>query len=431
MGDLALEPQLSGTVKLYDIDYAAAQHNAAIGNRLTSREEVPGKWTYEAVETCEEALTGADVVVLSILPGTFQHMAVDVHLPEEYGIYQPVGDTTGPGGIFRALRTIPVYRELAETIQAHAPHAWVLNYTNPMTWCVRAMTKAFPAINIVGCCHGVQESFELLGAMLADAGTADVDISKIRANILGVNHFTWISQATYEDVDLFPLYRGFANRYAEQGYRTDGATDEDKDNPFVSANRVQFDLFRRFGVIPACGDRHIVEFLPRTWYLRDPQTVRRWKFALTTVDLRMKRQQQLREKSERLRSGREEVAMERSGEQIVAMIKALAGLEAIVTNVNVPNRGQMEGVPYGAVVETNALISRDSVRPVMSGRLPDDLHEHVLKHVLKHESVLQAAWTQDRRLALNAFLHDPLVLLEPDEGERLFDRMSQLNGVVW
>ena len=144
MADLAMEPELSGTIALYDIDFEAARQNEIIGNRLSAREEAAGKWKYEAVKTMGEALTGADFVIISIMPGTFEEMASDVHAPEAYGIWQSVGDTVGPGGLLRALRTLPMYIEIAEAIQTYAPDAWVINYTNPMSLCVKVLYHVFP-----------------------------------------------------------------------------------------------------------------------------------------------------------------------------------------------------------------------------------------------------------------------------------------------
>ena len=127
MTDLALEPQISGTIRLYDIDVQAAQNNAVIGNRVSSRKDAVGKWTYQTCQSLQEALNGCDFVVISILPGTFDEMESDVHLPERLGIYQSVGDTAGPGGMIRALRTIPMFVEIGEAIRKYAPQAWVIN----------------------------------------------------------------------------------------------------------------------------------------------------------------------------------------------------------------------------------------------------------------------------------------------------------------
>lgn len=117
MRDLALEPALGGTIVLYDIDKEAAKANEIIGNSISEREEAVGKWKYIVADTLKEALTGSDFVVISILPGTFDEMESDVHEPEKYGIYQSVGDTAGPGGMVRALRTIPMFVIIAEAIR--------------------------------------------------------------------------------------------------------------------------------------------------------------------------------------------------------------------------------------------------------------------------------------------------------------------------
>ena len=129
MTDLALEPDMSGTIRLYDIDREAAEANEVIGNAVSAGEDAKGKWEYRTCATLGEALTGADFAVISILPGTFDEMEADVHLPERLGIWQSVGDTAGPGGMMRALRTIPMFVEIAEAVKEYAPEAWVINYT--------------------------------------------------------------------------------------------------------------------------------------------------------------------------------------------------------------------------------------------------------------------------------------------------------------
>ena len=155
MTDLSMDDRMSGTICLYDIDREAAEKNEIIGNHLTSRSDTVGKWNYHTVNSLQEALTGADFVVASILPGTFDEMESDVHAPEKYGIYQSVGDTAGPGGLVRALRTVPMYVEIAEAIKKYCPDAWVINYTNPMALCVRTLYHVFPELKAFGCCHEV------------------------------------------------------------------------------------------------------------------------------------------------------------------------------------------------------------------------------------------------------------------------------------
>lgn len=157
MSDLAAADDMSGSVYLYDIDLEAAKRNEVIGNKVKELKDCKSPWDYKAVETIGEALQGADFVVISIIPGTFDEMESDVHAPEKYGIYQSVGDTTGPGGLIRALRVVPMFEEIAGAIKEYCPEAWVINYTNPMTVCVKTLYRTFPEIKAFGCCHEVSE----------------------------------------------------------------------------------------------------------------------------------------------------------------------------------------------------------------------------------------------------------------------------------
>lgn len=119
MSDLYLEEAISGTIRLYDIDMEAARANEAIGNRLFAYEGAKSKWNFITASSLAEGLTGADFVIISILPAGFEEMRSDVHEPEAYGIWQSVGDTVGPGGIFRALRTIPMYEVIASAVKTY------------------------------------------------------------------------------------------------------------------------------------------------------------------------------------------------------------------------------------------------------------------------------------------------------------------------
>ena len=162
MSDLVVCDDMSGSVYLYDIDFEAAKANEIIGNKFNSAKGANTTWNYKAVKGIDEALTGADAVVISIMPGTFDEMESDVHAPEKYGIYQSVGDSSGPGGIVRAMRTIPMFEEIAENIKKYSPDAWVINYTNPMTLCVKTLYRVFPGIKAFGCCHEVFGTQRLL-----------------------------------------------------------------------------------------------------------------------------------------------------------------------------------------------------------------------------------------------------------------------------
>ena len=217
MNDLALEEEIGGTVRLYDIDMEGAKINEKIGNDLSARSDVKGKWIYKAYEKIGDALSGADFVVISVLPGTFDEMESDVHLPEEYGIYQPVGDTTGPGGIIRALRCLPMFREFALAIKEYCPNAWVINFTNPMSICVKTLYDVFPEIKAFGCCHEVFHAQKLLTVMLKELRGIETDRKGIYTDACGINHFTWLDKAYYGTTDILPLYREFVkNKQSNQ-----------------------------------------------------------------------------------------------------------------------------------------------------------------------------------------------------------------------
>ncbi len=411
MTDLAREEKLSGEIRLYDIDKKAAENNEKIGNHISSRKEAVGKWKYVVKDTLKDALTGADFVVISIMPGTFDEMESDVHTPERLGIYQSVGDTAGPGGIIRALRTLPMFREFAEAIRDYSPNAWVINYTNPMTLCVKMLYHVFPEIKAFGCCHEVFGTQNVLAGILKKEGyvTGDIERRDIQINVLGINHFTWFDYASYKGMDLFPIYRKYIDEHFDEGFDS-SETENWINRCFACKHRVKMDLFKRYGLIAAAGDRHLAEFMPGDTYLKDPATVESWDFGLTPVSWRKEDLKQKLERSKRLAEFSEEIELNPTGEEGILLIKALCGLERVVSNVNIPNTGlQIANLPKEAVVETNAIFERDAIRPIYAGYIPDNVLSLVMPHIKNHERTLKAAETCDRNLVKEAFKEDPLV----------------------
>ncbi len=425
MSDLVSNDDMSGDVYLYDIDYQAALDNEEIGNKYNSVEGAKSVWNYKAVKTIGEALTGANFVVISILPGTFDEMASDVHTPEKYGIYQSVGDTSGPGGIVRAMRTIPMYEEIALAIKEYCPKAWVINYTNPMTLCVKTLYRVFPEIKAFGCCHEVFGTQKVLSFALDKVlGIKDVPREEIKVNPVAVNHFTWITKAKYRDVDLFPVYEKFTDMYHKDGYA------EHIDNNWMNAvfqskEKIKMDLFRRYGYIAAAGDRHLAEFCPGKWYLADPETVKEWGFALTTVDYRKDDLKRRLQRSEDLRSGKEELKINITGEEGVLQMRALLGLCDLVTNVNIPNVGQIPNLPMGAVVESNAVFSDDSVTPVFAGEIPSKIYPLISRISGEQEEVSAAIAERDLGRIFDAFANDPLTTCSYADAKVLFKEMVE------
>lgn len=424
MSDLSMDDQISGSIRLYDIDETAAKNNEIIGNGLSTATGAKGNWTYSTARSLKEALLGVDFVVISILPGTFEEMRSDVHAPEKYGIYQSVGDTAGPGGLIRALRTIPMFVEIAEAIKKYSPKTWVINYTNPMSLCVKTLYRVFPEIKAFGCCHEVFGTQKLLALMCKDIlGLENVDRSDIHVNVLGINHFTWFDRASYKGIDLFPVYKEFVDKYYESGY-LEKVDKNWMNDTFSCAQRVKFDLFKKYGLIAAAGDRHLAEFMPPL-YLKDPETVKSWMFGLTTVDSRIEDLHKRLDRGEKILSGAEQLAKEPSGEEGILLIKSIVGLARTVSNVNIPNIGQISNLPLGAIVETNALFERDHVAPVMTGSVSENVGSLLAPHIQNHEDILEAALTCNRELAFKAFMNDPLMTINETDGKVLFDEMLE------
>jgi alpha-galactosidase len=426
MQDLSFEKKIAGTVYLYDIDEEAARANEALGNKLMAAHN-PGQWTFRTESSLEKALAGSDFIFISILPGDFEEMAVDVHAPEQYGIYQSVGDTTGAGGLNRALRTIPMYVEIAGAIKKWAPEAWILNYTNPMSVCTRTLYRVFPEVKAFGCCHevfGTQELLALAAVRCGLAAEGEIRRDEIITNVTGINHFTWIDRASWKNTDLFPCFAQFVERFGESGF-SGGADHNWFNSYFTSGELVKMDLFRRYGIIGAAGDRHLAEFCPPGWYLKSPELAKSWQFSLTPVSWRIQQREDLKRKSKAYRDGSETLTPKHSGEEGIRQIKALLGLGKLVTNVNLPNQGQMPGFPDGAVVETNAFFSRDSVQPVITGGLPNPLRNITLQHVENQEGIIDAALGRDLEMASRVFLNDPQVrTLSRGDAQKLFKHMT-------
>ncbi len=423
MSDLAQETDIAGVVSLYDIDYQAAKNNEIIGNSIGEVYPDKNNFRYETAQTLEESLTGADFVVISILPGTFDEMESDIHAPEEYGIYQSVGDTSGPGGIIRALRTIPMFEVIAKAIEKCCPDAWVINYTNPMTICVKTLYKTFPNIKAFGCCHEVFGTQKFL-AKIAEKNGLGENISRndIKINVVGINHFTWLTEAKYKDVDLFPMYRAYCLDESKTPIKAD---DNWMNNYFETQERVKMDLFLRYGAIAAAGDRHLAEFCPGKWYLGGDHKhcIDTWSFGLTPISYRRDTLKMKLEQSARMVSGEEKFEFKTTGEEGVHQMRALLGLCDFVTNVNVPNVGQIPNLPLGAVVETNAYFSSDSVKPLMAGPVPENVNSLVMPVVTIQEMVAEAGHNRDLDLAFQAFSRDPLMTISREESKELFDKM--------
>lgn len=428
MTDLALAEGLCGEIALYDIDIPAAELNRKIGERINENPDTVSKWEYKVYTEIGEALDGADFVACSILPGTFDEMEGDVHLPEKYGIFQSVGDTVGPGGVLRAMRTVPIYEGFAHEIKEHCPNAWVINLTNPMTACTKTLYDVFPEIKAFGCCHEVFHAQEFLCCAAKEVlGVPRPARQDIIIDACGINHFTWITEANYKGRDLLAILPEFIDRFYEKGYceRPDTAPDDFKNDPFLYGNKVKMDLFRRFGVLAAAGDRHLVEFMNNSWYIKDKEAVENWLYHLTTVTYRKQDKIDKINQSHRIARGEEKIEVKKSDEEVVELIKALLGLiPPKVSNANTVNVGQMPDLPLGSVVETNCVFSQNSLKPITAKRLPQNVNALVLRNALNIENTYYGIKNRDIDQIFEAFINQPLCSTLPlDDARELFRGM--------
>ncbi len=415
MTDLALRDDVRGHITLYDISYAAARENVRRGEMLFSHPDARTSFTVSAHRKIGPALKGADFVLIAIQPGPITMMASDLDVAARYGVLHTVGDTAGPAGTVRALRTIPMYVEFAHAVMQHCPDAWVLNCTNPMALCVATLYAVEPRIKAFGYCH---EVFHTQTHLARDIVPKHFDVpaparQEIRVEVAGVNHFTLARAATWQGHDLFPfLYE----RMEEKGFfadRTEQARQRKANGEWFWYDRlIAYDFLRRFGVFGASGDRHLVEFVP--WYIRNEETLDRWGVVMTPSSYRLRKREAPAGPPERLK---------RSDSEVSVQIAALAGLGDLDTNSNIPNRGQVPDLPLGAVIESNVRFRLNALEAPAIGPFPDVVNGLQRQIVEVHRATLQAGLTCDRDLAFQAILHDPLTMLSTDAAWAMFNEM--------
>lgn len=419
MMDLALSERLCGTLALYDIDSSAARSNQSLAGAVFSH---PGSRTHfdvTVVPELEDALEGADFVVISIEPGPIEYRHADLEIPARYGVLQTVGDTTGPGGILRAMRSAGIFEDFGRRIQKTAPDAWVINYTNPMAVCTASLLRGGPGLKVFGCCHEVFSTQKLLAQKVAEW----FDVTKpgreeICLDIAGVNHFTWATSARWNGRELLPLLaesisddKVFDSRESQARERVAAG------RWFESDHLVALDLLRRFGALGAAGDRHLVEFLP--WYLTGESNLYRWGVVQTPYSWRLSRMSAPRKTAEEITNG----TLAPSGEEGVQQIEAILGLRELTTNINLPNQGQLCCAPHGVIVETYAEFGKNQVRPLLAGTPPTGVEALIRRAAEDQQLLLDAISSRSLDKAFQSLLASPLVRIPTDKARAMFDEM--------
>jgi alpha-galactosidase len=371
--------------RLLDIDLGAAELMARVGRRLASDWGLGA--TFVPTRSPARALSGADSVVITISTGGLGAMHHDVHLPERYGIFQTVGDTVGPGGWSRALRNVPVFAKLAGQIRKYCPRAAVLNYTNPMGLLTRVLAEHLDQ-PVVGLCHGV---FETIRALMRVFKLKSEEELKLRFG--GLNHFFWILEMRVRGRDGYAMLRA---RLRKQKF-----TRLFPERPLAG------ELLREFGRFPYLGDRHTCEFFSR--YLAPNRArVKESGVVRTSVHERKRKMARRRRWVRDLAAGRAGIEKQASRETAADIAAAIAGGREFVDIVNVPNVGQVEGLPRGTVVETLGLVNSLGFTPLSAGELPEKILAVTLPHAVNQRLVMEAALSGDRERAFDALALDPL-----------------------
>jgi alpha-galactosidase len=192
-----------------------------------------------------------------------------------------------------------------------------------------------------------------------------------------------------EKTDVFPMLPTFIERHFQEGIYEGKHKDQFKYDTYAYGNKVKMDLFRKYGILAAAGDRHLVEFFNNNWYLENLDTIHEWAIAITPVSSRIDSMNNKIQTTLNIISGKEKLQIRKSSEEAIDMMKAILGLGDLKTNVNFPNIGQMSDFSLGSIVETNCLFSKDQLTPIPSKSLPTSVNNLCLRNSLNIDSYMK------------------------------------------
>ena len=422
--DLAVNPHLQdSTFVLHDLDAARNAELATICCTIATKVKSSVHITTEDV--FEDAIKDADAVVLCISTGGLEAMEPDIEIPKKYGIYQTVGDSTGPGGISRTLRNVPVVVEMARKMEQLCPDAWLLNLSNPMGQIVRAVRQT-SRIKVIGLCHEYMGFMEKVQKWLKLKSWK----REITASIAGINHFTWITRMSINGKDgLELLAKHFENAGAKTTVGNEHLVNLSQN---LSEDDVKIALFQVYGAMPYPGDRHIVEFFP---HFLSKKTHHGADFGVQLTSIADRRTTWMEMFKKRIAEwtsdAPDSVPLESSNESCVPILAALLEGVPTIQPATLPNEGQVANLPMGSSVETLATFERNSVSPHTSGLLPDSLSALIYKHCVTQDLTVQGAIEGDRNKIIQAMIADPL-LNNNDfrEVSRMLDDLLEANAAL-
>lgn len=400
------------TIALMDIDAERLPYIKQAIDKIVAAGNYPAKVI--ATEDRIEALKDADGVAITILQGGVQVWRHDIEIPKKYGVDINVGDTRGPSGIFRALRTIPVMLDIARDIERYCPQAVVLNYTNPMAMLCRAVQGEYPELQISGLCHSVQGTAGILARWI---GAPMEEITYLCA---GINHQAWYLEYKWNGKDAYPLIREAVTTRPE----------------IYNEEQVRNEMFLHLDYYVTESSGHNSEY--NAWFRKRPDLIEKycthatgWNPGVYAYILNeyLQREHGWKEKiTEWLE--KDEVKLDRGHEYASSIFNAVIGDHQIFEfNGNVRNLGLIDNLPEGACVEVPVYADKRGLQPIHVGPLPAQLA--ILNNISSRceELAVEGALVGDPRMIFHAICMDPLTsaVLSLAEIKQMVDEMFQMN----
>ncbi|MCM8768657.1 MAG: alpha-galactosidase [Candidatus Omnitrophica bacterium] len=386
MADFLATPALAGSeYRLMALTHRRLDKMFGFVKRMVEDNGV--KATVKATTDRKEALAGADYVVVMIQVGGVETFQQDYEIPLKYGVDQCIGDTLGPGGVFRALRHIPALLEIAEDMKKLCPEAVLFNYANPMAMCCWALGRV-PNLKFVGLCHGVQTTLDLIASY---TGVKKEEINYLAA---GINHMAWFLKLEKDGQDLYPILR----------------KNFEKPEYYIN-EKVRGEVFRHFGYFMTESTGHLSEYLPYfrknkkalDLYCDEPafggESGAYYKYC-RRLDEKFKKTDPLSFETTKLGP--------RSAEYCSHIIEALETGKVFRFNGNVRNDGYITNLPSGCCVEVPIYADRTGLHPVVVGNLPVQCAALNLTNVIVQGLAVEASFLGDPELVMQAIALDPL-----------------------
>ncbi|MBX2998191.1 MAG: alpha-galactosidase [Caldilineaceae bacterium] len=410
--DVLTFPSLeNSTISLMDIDPVKLDYIGQAVNRIVREGNYPA--TVETTTSREEALTGADYVIVTILAGAIDVWQYDILIPQKYGIDTNIGDTRGPSGIFRAMRTVPVMLDIARDMERLCPDAVMLNYTNPMVMNCRAIQSQTKIVT-TGLCHSVQGTAEML------AGWIGAPMDEISYVCAGINHMAWYLEYSWNGEDAYPLIRKAITERPE----------------VYNEEQVRNEMYLHLDYYPTESSGHHSEYNP--WFRKRPDLIEKycthgtgWNPGESAYVLKRYREREANW-SEAITEWLNDPApldLERGHEYAAYIINALEGGTPFKYNGNTLNNGLIDNLPQGSCVEVPVWASKDGLEAVRVGALPPSVALLTGVNAQIEELAIEGILTGDPRKIFQAIAHDPLssAVLSLAEIRQMVDEMLEQN----